>query len=161
MEDRIDALRGSRGGGFRATAVPPQLRHFLEQPIAEGDDLAACFEAWRLDQPITAHHRNNVIDRDRKTAGRDIVVDDRQTADGKTKSARRRFQRQLRAADDEFAGGRGVGLAMIALSLPIFAGRRGVDERGARPIECAAAREIGDISRRSNGDESDPSEEIT
>ena len=138
-------------------AVPPQLRHFLEQPIAESDDLAARFEARRLDQPITAHDRNNVIDRDRKPTGRDIVVDDRQTADGKAKSVRRRFQRQLRTADDELAGGRGVGLTMIAPGLPVFAGGRGVDERGARPIECAGAREIGDVTGRSDGDESDPS----
>src|ERR1700751_4088934 len=34
-----------RGDSSFAMAVPPQLRHSLEQPIAEGDDHAAGFEA--------------------------------------------------------------------------------------------------------------------
>jgi hypothetical protein len=141
-------------------SVPPQLRHFLEQPIAEGNNLAAGFEAGRFDQPIAAQDRNNVIDGHRKTTSLDIVVDDRQTADRKAKSVRGRFQRQLRAADNKFAGGRGVGLAMIAPRLPVFAGRRGVNERGACPVDWVAAREIGDVARRSNRDKSDPPEQI-
>ena len=83
--------------------IPSQLRHFLEQPIAEGNDLAAGFEAGRFDQPIAAHDRNNMIDGDRKTASRNIVVDDRQMADGKAKSFRGRFERQPRAAEPRVA----------------------------------------------------------
>ncbi len=88
-----NGLRRLRGGSTFAVAVPAQLRHFLEQPIAESHDLAAGFQAGRFDEPIAAHDRNDVIDRDRKAAGRDIVVNDGQTADGETESVCRRFQR--------------------------------------------------------------------
>src|SRR5215471_5268769 len=93
----VDRLRSRRlrGGSAFTVTVPPQLRRFLKQPIAEGNDLAPRFVAGRLHEPVAGQHRHNVIDRNGKTARRKIVVDQRQAADRDAKPVRRRFERQL------------------------------------------------------------------
>src|SRR5204862_240580 len=65
-----------------------------------------------------------------------------------------------RTTDDKFARRGGVGLAVIAPGFPVLACRRSVDERRTRPIQRSAAAQIGDVSRRADGYESDLSEQI-
>jgi hypothetical protein len=122
MEDRIDALCRLRGGELSAMSVPTELRGFLKQPIAEGNDLAPRFDTRRRNEPVAGQYRHNVIDRNGKTACCEIVVDQRQSADRDAAPVRRRFQRQLYAADDDLAGGGDVDAAMIAPGFPIFGG---------------------------------------
>ena len=103
-------------------SMPTELRGFLKQPIAEGNDLVTGLEARRLNEPIAGQDRHNVIDRNGKTTLRKIVVDQRQVADRDAESVDSRFKRQLHTADDDLAGGGDVDAAMIAPGFPIFGG---------------------------------------
>ena len=75
--------------------VPTELRRFLKQPLAEGNDFVPRFDAGRRNEPIAGLHWHNVIDRNSKTTLRKIVVDQWQAADRDAQPVRRRFQRQL------------------------------------------------------------------
>jgi hypothetical protein len=93
----LKSFRLGRDFGRRVgIAIPVQLRHFLEQPVAEGDDLAARFDAGRFDQPIAARDRNGPIDSNGQSAGSNVLIDQRQAAHRDAKAPRGRFQGQLR-----------------------------------------------------------------
>src|SRR5690349_15148963 len=119
-------------------AMPLEVRHFLEEPFAKGDDLAPVFKTRRHDQPIAGRGRNNVVNGYGKPAAGNVVVDQRQAADGNAKSVGSRFQRQLHTAHDDLAGGGYIDRTVIAPGRPIVGGgcfRRGwnFDQGGARP----------------------------
>jgi hypothetical protein len=68
---------------------------------------------------------------DGKPASRNIIIDDRQTANRKSNSVNSCLEGQLATTHNELAGRRGVRLATAAPCFPILAGRRSVDQRGA------------------------------
>jgi hypothetical protein len=154
------AASGSDFGRRLGIAIPVQLRHFFEEPVAEGNDLAARFDAGRLDQPIAACDRNRPVDGNGQPAGGNVIIDQRQTAHRDTEPPGGRFQGQLRRSQHQFSCRGNVSLTLVAPSFPVFSDCRRVDQRRTRPIQCSAAQNFRNIDRRANRDETYATEQV-